>query len=268
MTSANATATQQKVACEELVKSLAALTGADEPTLRGIIDRPGAPELPESAAFSVETIPIDLVRQRPSLASSERTLASAYAEIGKARADRLPNISLSGSVTLSATNLTSPLSAWSLGPSLSIPMFDAGKRKAAVDSARASYEAQLADYRSSVLTAIKEVETALVDLDGAAHRSDDARRSVEQYRRYERATEANWRGGFDTLLTLEQARRSLTSAEISYIELQRDRVRSWIALYKALGGGWQTGGASTSTAAAEAAAIAPDVQALLQGTTP
>ncbi len=147
-------------------------------------------------------------------------------------------------------------------------MFDAGRRKAAVDSARASYEAQLADYRSSVLTAIKEVETALVDLDGAAHRSDDARRSVEQYRRYERATEANWRGGFDTLLTLEQARRSLTSAEISYIELQRDRVRSWIALYKALGGGWQTGGASTSTAAAEAAAIAPDVQALLQGTTP
>lgn len=264
--SANATATQQNVTCEELVKSLVALTGADEPTLRGIIDRPNAPELPEPAVFRVDSVPADLLRQRPDLASSERALASAYADIGQARAERLPNLSLTGSGTISATNLSSPVLGWSFGPSLSLPIFDAGKRKAAVDSAQASYDTQLATYRSAVLTAVKEVEVALVDLDGAARRSDDARRAAEQYRRYERAIETNWRAGFDTLLTLEQARRSLTSAEITQIELQRDRVRSWIALYKALGGGWQAD--STVASAAESTPTAPHTFATSEGTTP
>ncbi|BFG80554.1 efflux transporter outer membrane subunit [Paraburkholderia terrae] len=237
--SAYATVTQQQVACDELIKSLVELTGTDEPTLRGIVDRRGVPDLPQPEAFSVQSAPADLVRQRPDLASSERALAAAYASIGQARADRFPSLSLSGSVGLSATNLTNPMSTWSFGPSLSIPLFDAGKRKAAVDSAQANYDAQLADYRSAVRTAIKEVEVALTDLDGAARRSDDARRAAAQYRLYESAMETNWRAGFDTLLTREQARRSLTSAEITYIEVQRDRVRSWISLYKALGGGWQ-----------------------------
>lgn len=264
--SATATATQQNVTCEELVKSLVALTGADEGTLRSSIDRPNAPELPEPAAFRVESVPADLLRQRPDLASSERALASAYADIGQARAERLPSLSLTGSGSISATNLSAPVPGWSFGPSLSVPLFDAGKRKAAVDSARASYATQLATYRSAVLTAVKEVEVALVDLDGAARRSDDARRAAEQYRLYERATETNWHAGFDTLLTLEQARRSLTSAEITQIELQRDRVRSWIALYKALGGGWQADYATASVATP--APTTPDSLATSQGTTP
>ncbi|MGU7773786.1 efflux transporter outer membrane subunit [Burkholderia sp. MR1-5-21] len=260
--SANATATQQNVTCEELVKSLVALTGVDEQKLRRIVDRPEAPDLPKPAAFRVTSAPADLVRQRPDLASSERALASTYASIGKARADRFPSLSLSGSIGLSASNLVSPVSTWSFGPSLSVPLFDAGKRKAAVDSAQASYDEQLAAYRSAVRTAVKEVEVALTDLDGAARRSDDARRAAEQYDRYEQAIEANWHAGFDTLLTLEQARRSRTSAEITYIELRRDRVRSWISLYKALGGGW-TG----IDAAMSAAHAAPEPSATSQGTT-
>jgi NodT family efflux transporter outer membrane factor (OMF) lipoprotein len=259
--SARATATQQHVTCDELVKSLVELTGADEQTLRKVVDKPGVPDLPQPEAFNVRTAPADLVRQRPDLASSERALAAAYASIGKARADRFPSLSLSGSIGLSATNLTSPLSTWSFGPNLSVPLFDTGKRKAAVDSARASYDEQLAAYRSSVRTAIKEVEVALADLDGAARRSDDAHHAVEQYRQYERAMEINWRTGFDTLLTREQARRSLTSAEITDIELRRDSVRSWISLYKALGGGWQTGDAMASAVPAKTPA-----SALSQGT--
>jgi len=255
--SATATATQQNVMCEELVKSLVALTGADEPTLRGIIDRPNAPALPEPDAFRVESVPADLVRQRPDLASSERGLAATYADIGQARAERFPSLSLSGSATISATNLAGPASGWSFGPSLSVPLFDAGKRKAAVDSAQASFDAQLATYRSAVITAIKEVEVAMVDLDGAARRSADSQRATEQFRLYERATEANWHAGLETLLTLEQARRSLTSAEITQIELQRDRVRSWIALYKALGGGWQSAQSASSSSPTTPSKLAP-----------
>jgi outer membrane protein, multidrug efflux system len=246
--SARATATQQQVSCDELVKSLVELTGMDERTLREIVDRRGAPALPRPDAFSVQSAPADLVRQRPDLASSERALAADYAAIGQARAERFPSLSLSGSIGLSATNLTSPMPTWSFGPSLSIPLFDAGKRKAAVDSAMASYDAQLASYRSAVRTAVKEVEVALADLDGAARRSDDAHRAADRYRRYEQATETSWRAGFDTLLTREEARRSLTSAEITNIEVQRDRVRSWISLYKALGGGWQPNDTATPVA--------------------
>src|SRR5450830_1735907 len=237
--SAAAIATGQHVSCEELVKSLVAVTGADEAVIRGIIDRASAPALREPASFDVNSVPADLIRQRPDLASAERTLASYYAAIREARADRFPSLSLSGSIALSATNFSSPVPTWSFGPSLSVPIFDAGKKKAAVDSALASYDKQLASYQSSVRSAIKAVEQAMIDLDGAARQSDDSKRSADQYQRYADAKEQSWTAGLDTLLTLEEARRSAISAEVTLIEQRRNRVRYWIALYKALGGGWQ-----------------------------
>ncbi len=237
--SAAATATGQHVSCEELVKSLVAVTGADETIVRGIIDRASAPALPEPASFDVSSVPADLIRQRPDLASAERTLASYYAAIGEARAARFPSLSLSGSIGLSASNVSSQVSTWSFGPSLSIPIFDAGKKKAAVDNALASYDKQLASYQSSVRSAVKAVEQALIDLDGAARQSEDSKRSADQYQRYAKAKEQSWSAGLDTLLTLEDARRSAISAEVTLIAQRRNRIRYWIALYKALGGGWK-----------------------------
>jgi NodT family efflux transporter outer membrane factor (OMF) lipoprotein len=236
--SASSTAVAQDVLCEELVKSLVELTGADEARLRRLIDA-AEPALPEPQSFTVDSVPADLLRQRPDLASAERSLASAYAKVGAARADRLPSFSLSGSISTAASNLASPATSWSFGPSLSLPIFDGGAKKAAVDSALATYQKQLAVYRGDVRSAVKEVEQALVDLNGAARRSEDAARAAEQYRRYARAMEASWSAGFDSLLNLEEARRSAISAEVTLIELRRDRLRYWIQLYKALGGGWQ-----------------------------
>nr|WP_237719796.1 efflux transporter outer membrane subunit [Herbaspirillum sp. CF444] len=259
--SAAATATGQHVSCEELVKSLVAVTGADETIVRGIIDRSSAPALPEPASFDVSSVPADLIRQRPDLASAERTLASYYAAIGEARADRFPSLSLSGSIGLSATNASSPASTWSFGPSLSVPIFDAGKKKAAVDSALASYDKQLASYQSSVRSAVKAVEQALIDLNGAARQSEDSKRSADQYQRYANTKEQSWSAGLDTLLTLEDARRSAISAEVTLIGQRRDRVRYWIALYKALGGGWE----AENNAAPQVAVPTPALY--LQGST-
>ena len=163
-----------------------------------------------------------------------------------AQADLYPSLSLSGSISISASPGSSALTTWSLGPSLSIPLFDAGKRRAAVDSARASYQSAQASFRQGVRTAVKEVEQALVNLDSTARRAEEAERAADDYRRYFRATEANWRAGGESLLTLEEARRSALSAQINLITLQRDRVEYWIALYKALGGGWQPGTAAAS----------------------
>jgi NodT family efflux transporter outer membrane factor (OMF) lipoprotein len=256
---AAATVVQQNTSCEEFVKSLVAVTGASEPLLRSTIERTTVPALPDPASFNVASVPADLIRQRPDLASAEHTLESYYAAIGAARADRFPSLSLSGSVGISATNLTSPISNWSFGPSLSIPIFDAGRKKAAVNSAQAAYDHQLASYHGLVRKAIKEVEMALVDLDGSSRQIRASSRSAEQYRRYTIAIEANWRAGLETLLTLEQARRSAISAETTLIAQRRDHVRSWIALYKALGGGWQVGNETTT--------LADDAASSLQGVT-
>lgn len=244
--SASSTAVAQEVLCEELVKSLVELTGEDETQLRRLIDA-ATEDLPEPAGFTVDSVPADLLRQRPDLASAERSLASAYAKIGAARADRFPSLSLSGSISTAASNLASPATSWSFGPSLSLPIFNGGEKKAAVDSAQAAYQKQLAIYRGDVRSAVKEVEQALVDLDGAARRSEDATHAAEQYRRYARAMDASWSAGFDSLLSLEEARRSSISAEVTLIELQRDRLRDWVKLYKALGGGWKAEQATVQT---------------------
>lgn len=243
--STRSTLVLQRAQCDLLVKSLVSLTGIDEVTLRGLMSA-GNTKLPQPAALQVESVPAQVLRQRPDLASRERELAAASAEIGVARADLYPSLSLSGSITVSASSLASSAASWSFGPSLSLPIFDGGRRRAAVDSARAGYTAALADYRQGVRNVVKEVEQALVNLDSAGRRADDAATAAREYRRYFHATEVSWRAGRDSLLTLEEARRTALSAEIQQITLQRDRVAYWIALYKALGGGWQPGAPASS----------------------
>jgi multidrug efflux system outer membrane protein len=238
LASARSTLVQQQAQCELLAKSLVYLTGSDEPALRTLMGT-GNSQVPQPAALEVQAVPADVLRQRPDLASLERELAAASAEIGVAQAELYPSLSLSGSVTVSATSLVSPATSWSFGPSLSLPLFDGGQRRAAVDSAQASYDAARASYQQGVRTVVKEVEQALVNLDSTARRAEQADSAAREYRDYFRAIEANWRAGSDSLLTLEEARRSALSAEINRITLQRDRVQYWIALYKALGGGWQ-----------------------------
>lgn len=247
LASATSTLLSQRAQCDLLVKSLVDLTGRDEPALRLLLSDAkanggvGGSRLPTPAGLEVQSVPANVLRQRPDLASLERELAASSAEIGAAEADLYPSLSLSGSISITASPGSSALTTWSLGPSLSIPLFDAGQRRAAVASARASYQAALANFRQGVRTAVKEVERSLVNLDSTARRAEEAERAAEGYRHYFRATETNWRAGGESLLTLEEARRSALSAEISLITLQRDRVEYWIALYKALGGGWQPG---------------------------
>lgn len=252
--SARSTLASQRGQCDLLVKSLVGLVGTDEASLRVLLAA-GDAMLPQPAVLDVQSIPARVLRQRPDLASLERGLAAASAEIGVARADLYPSLSLSGSITVSASDLASSATTWSFGPSLSIPLFDGGKRRAAVDGARADYTAALADYRQGTRNGVKEVEQALVNLDSAGRRAEDADIALQEYRGYFQSTEADWRAGRESLLTLEEARRSALSAEIQQITLRRDRVAYWIALYKALGGGWQSGTpASSPEAMAEHAA--------------
>jgi len=236
--SLRSTLTGQRADCDVLVKALVALTGDDEAAMRQRLEQ-GVAVLPRAAAFAVDRVPAALIAQRPDLASLERELAAAGAEIGAAEADRYPSLSFSGSIERTGLGLGSLMTTWLLGPSITLPLFDGGKRAAAVESAQASYEAQSAQYRNGLRTALKEVEQALVRLDAATRRAGDAETAAQGYRDYFDAIDRNWRAGGASLLDREEARRNALSAEIDLITVQRDQIQQWIALYKALGGGWQ-----------------------------
>jgi outer membrane protein, multidrug efflux system len=230
----------QQAQCDITVKSLVALTNLTEPVLRSMLGASNA--IPQPAQFNIVTLPASLLMQRPNLVVDERNLAAASADIGVATANRYPTVSLLGSIgrtSISSGGTSSSSNTWSFGPSISLPIFDAGKRKAEVTKTEAAYEIALANYKQDVRNAVKEVEQALINLDSANQRENAERISKERYAKYYQAAEINWRAGGLSLLSLEDARRQMIDADISYINQQQNQVQYWIALYKALGGGWQ-----------------------------
>lgn len=240
--SAAAALNVQQTQCELDVKAMVALTGIKEPVLRKRLTHADQ-ELPSPDAFEVTTLPIQLLSQRPDLVAAERRLAAASAEIGVAEANRYPRFSLLGSIAtehskISKVSTTTDL--WSFGPSLSVPLLDGGALRAQVTQAQASYDAALATYKSAVRKAVKETEQSLIRLGAANRRCNDLTSSARDYRGYYASVYQNWLAGGVSLLTLEVARRDALLAEQRAIAVQRDQILYGIALYKALGGGWQS----------------------------
>jgi NodT family efflux transporter outer membrane factor (OMF) lipoprotein len=228
----------QQKQCDLLVKTLVQVTGMQETALRPLLNSGKSKSLPKPALFNVSDVPAQMLQHRPDIAALEREVYATYAEIGSAQADRYPSLSLTGVISTVLTGGTSAAS-WSFGPALSLPIFDAGQKKAAVESAKATYVSAIADYQSGVRSAVSEVEQALVQLNSIAAQEQASENSVREYENYFNALQLSWKAGNTNLLDLESARRSALSAQMSQIELQTSRVQQWIALYKAMGGGWQ-----------------------------
>ena len=128
---------------------------------------------------------------------------------------------------------------WSIGPlAVTVPLFDGGRRAANVEATRARYDEAVAQYASRVRQAAREVEEALVNLESARLRMEDARTAADGFRSSFAATQARYRSGLGSLVELEDARRTALAAETALVSLQRERVAAWIALYRAVGGGW------------------------------
>ena len=261
----NSQATQQAAQCDSLVKGLVALTGSDEPSLRSALAaRSGV--IAQPAAIGVPAVPAALLRQRPDLGNAERELLAASFDTTQAQAARLPRVSLNGSIgaaRVSAGGLNNSDSTWSLGPiSVSLPLFDGGTRRANVVAARARHADATVQYNARLRGAVREVEDALLALQSTAARSVDAQAAAEGFAFSLRATDARFKGGLASLFELEDARRSAVLAQTTLIDLQRERVAAWIALYRALGGGWsdadsQFGGSGSAEISTLAASAAP-----------
>jgi len=233
---------QQRLQCEIGVKTLVALTGREEPALRAQLA--AAPPLrPEQDLFAIDALPARLLAQRPDVYAAEREVAAASADVGAAQAERYPRLQLTGSIGRGWVKTGAGSAAsntWSIGPvALTLPLFDAGRRAAQVDAARARYEGAAVRYRAVARQAVAEVEQALARLASTAERSSAAARAAAGYRRSFEATQARWSAGLASLVELEDARRTQLASDTALVALEQERMAAWIALYRAAGGGWE-----------------------------
>ena len=241
----NARATQQRAQCDLDIKALVALTAFSEPVLRQKLQAALAQtpviEGPQNL-FDIPGIPAQVLAQRPDVFNAARELAAASFEVGSARAQRYPRLSLTGNIMTSqssTTRLTQRFDTWSIGPlALTVPLFDGGASQANLDAAKARYMDAEGKYRSICRQAVREVEEALVKLQSTADRSGDAAQAADGYQASFAGTEARYKAGLASLVELEDSRRTLLAAQSALVNLELERRSAWIALYRALGGGW------------------------------
>ncbi len=237
---AHARIVSQQAEIDLAIKGLVALSGLAESEVRALL-APARASLPIVRGLAVANVPAQALAQRPDLAALERELAALTAEIGVAEAERYPKISLSGSIGYSISRVlggTADGALWGFGPSISIPLFDAGRRVANVELAVARHQELAASYKGLAMRAVRETEEALTRLNAAQLRAPDLRTSVTGYEAFARAAQARLTAGVGSVLELEDARRAVLGAQVAVLNLERDRLLAWIALYRAVGGGW------------------------------
>ena len=187
-------------------------------------------------------MPSDLLLRRPDVALAEANLYAAHANVDAARAAFFPQISISSGVSWGAGNIGSlfnPSSlAWNAGIALAQTIFDGGKINAQSQLAKLQQDEQIATYRKTVFTAFQQVETAV----GSASSNTEALDYITQQERAaveaERISELQYKEGTIDITTLINQQQSLFSAQISLVTAKLTRLQNSIALYVALGGGW------------------------------
>ncbi|AMY01377.1 efflux transporter outer membrane subunit [Mesorhizobium ciceri] len=224
----------------QAVHRLAVLAGRPPASLNERLKRVApipAPRLPMPAG-----IPADLLLSRPDLRMAERQYAQYTAKIGQAEAARYPSVSLTGDISTAALKLgdlgKNSSIGWSFGPTLSVPLFNAGQLQAAVEVAKAQRDQYFIAYRSSVLTALEDVENALVLLSQERIRIAKLASSAKSYGEAASLEGSLYKAGETSLLDVLDAQRSLYSAEDSLLQSRVLLATNYIALNKALGGGW------------------------------
>lgn len=244
-------ATAQAASTEANVPTYQAALAADVHRLSILLGRPPdgvASLMAKSAPVPAPRMPLptglpaDLLTTRPDVASAERKLAQATAKIGAAEADRYPAVSLTGSVGTSALRVGDLAKyssmSWSVGPSVTVPVLDAGKRLATVRIAEAQRDQAFATFHATLLTALEDVENALMSLSQERIRANKLAEAAKNYREAAKLSRSLFETGSASFIDVLDAERSLYSAEDSLIQSKVSAAKDYIALAKALGGGW------------------------------
>lgn len=219
--------------------ALAILTGL--PPSRLVLERGTLAGLP--APVVAAGLPSDLLRRRPDIAKAEAQLEAANADIGVARAQLFPSLSLTAEGGYASSYLISLADAhntfWSLGTSIAATVFDNGKLQGNVDLARAVLRESAESYQTAVLTALQEVEDALASARWLAEQENAQSRAVDFAREAQRLADVRYREGAEDYLSVLEAQRTLLTAEDSAVQVRLSRLTASVNLVKALGGGTQ-----------------------------
>lgn len=187
-------------------------------------------------------LPSTLLLRRPDIATAESRLAAARADVSAARAAMFPALSLSAGIGYGSTQIRSLFDnpIYSVAAALAAPIFNAGRLSAVRDQADARREELLANYRQSIVSAAGDVERALNALAGIDAQRSAQEEELAQARRALILAESRYRAGAESMLTLLDTQRSLYAAQDTAVALRADGLAASVALYKALGGGWET----------------------------
>lgn len=218
---------------------LAVLTGDLELKVpEGDIHQLPAPPIPPA------NLPSSLLEARPDIREAEQTLISENAQIGVAKAALFPTISLTATYGGESAALNeimhAPSRIWSAGLGLSLPIFNAGRLSARVDQATARQKQALATYQSSIQTAFKEVNDALVTVRQSREREDALNISQEAAKKALQVSENRYKSGYSAYLDVLDSQRVYNDAALAFIQSRQARLTATVDLFKALGGGWKT----------------------------
>jgi multidrug efflux system outer membrane protein len=192
-------------------------------------------------------LPSDLLKRRPDVRAAERRIAAANARIGIAQADLYPHFSLIGVAGLETLRFSSFGNAssgyYQIGPGVTWRIFDAGRIRFQVRAESARTAAATAAYERSVLDAFRDVETALVSYANAKVRSDELAAESAADAEATEIAKLLYARGVESFLPVLDVERSLYAADDALAQSERDSALALVALYKSLGGGWQTASA-------------------------
>lgn len=228
------------------VSRLGVLTGQAPGALKPLLQE--TRRIPRGPDTIGAGIPADILRQRPDVRAAERSLAAATAEIGVARAQLFPSLGIGGNIGTSAGTVKALFDTitGNLFATISQTIFDAGRRGAQVRSSRAAAEGAFAAYRLTVLQALEDVENAVVAFDAAQERERQYGTAYDAALASAQLARSQYRSGLTDFTTLNAQEASLISARNGLVQARSDRATALVALYGALGGGWNPAASPTA----------------------
>lgn len=223
------------------INRLSVLTGNMPATLNTLLETPqGLPSIPPSIAIGA---PMELLKRRPDIRRADRQLVSAIAGYNVSVADMYPRVSISGSIGFLATAFADLGSGGTLthfiGPQISWDALDLGRVRNRVDAADAQLALRLAQFEKTLLTSFEEVDNAMYSLNSELERQSSLRAAAEASAQSSSFAMQRFEAGSDSFLDLLDAQRTQLETEDQLARSEIDTALNVIALYKALGGGWE-----------------------------
>jgi outer membrane protein, multidrug efflux system len=241
LTSTLATIPPLEAAIKRAIYRLGVLIGQQPATLDAELTAPSPlPALPTLVALGS---PADLLRRRPDIRVTERNLATATANVGVATADLFPRVTLAGSLGIQAGSFSGlgqgGSDTFTVGPGIFWAAFDLGRVRARIRAADARTEAALAQYEQRVLLALEETDGTLIDFNRQQARRDLLRASAQASEKATSLARLRYQSGVADFLTVLDAERTLLESQDRLADSETLTATSLVAVYKALGGGWE-----------------------------